>query len=147
MLLSHLVWVYMGVRILSMAVRSFFDTEKASVAAAICMIPFELMRTCRRFTKKECCYLYSTMCLRFPNHCVLPLLPHRTPTATSLAALSLHLDPWANGLMEYMADPDLLVVRNTSGVVGRNEVAIQLAVVRGGTIGGVLSRRVYGVKF
>ncbi|CAM9421690.1 unnamed protein product [Ectocarpus sp. 6 AP-2014] len=29
-LLSHLVWVYMGVRILSMAVRSFFDTEKAS---------------------------------------------------------------------------------------------------------------------
>ncbi|CAB1097194.1 unnamed protein product [Ectocarpus sp. CCAP 1310/34] len=49
-LLSHLVWVYMGVRILSMAVRSFFDTEKASVAAAICMIPSELMRTCRRFT-------------------------------------------------------------------------------------------------
>ncbi|CAM9465764.1 unnamed protein product, partial [Ectocarpus fasciculatus] len=29
-LMSHLVWVYMGVKILSMAVRSFFDTEKAS---------------------------------------------------------------------------------------------------------------------
>lgn len=28
--MSHLVWVYMGVKILSLAVKSFFDREKAS---------------------------------------------------------------------------------------------------------------------
>lgn len=28
--MSHLVWVYMGVKILSLAVKSFFDTEKVS---------------------------------------------------------------------------------------------------------------------
>lgn len=47
--MSHLVWVYMGVKVLSMAVRSFFDTEKASVA--ICVILFELKYTHGRSTE------------------------------------------------------------------------------------------------
>lgn len=34
--MSHLVWVYMGVKILSLAVKSFFDREKASDAAVGC---------------------------------------------------------------------------------------------------------------
>lgn len=32
-LISHLGWVYMGVKILSLAVKSFFDREKASLYA------------------------------------------------------------------------------------------------------------------
>lgn len=49
--MSHLLWVYMGVKILSMAVRPFFDKEKASVAAAICMVPFGVMYTHCRSTE------------------------------------------------------------------------------------------------